>query len=75
MSATPFTRPTILAAVTFLNARLAQADFNHLALHLGLENEIPSDTTLSVAKKSTAIWAIKASRAYEHSSGAPELRG
>jgi hypothetical protein len=40
MSDVPFTRPTILAAVAFLNARLTQAGFNHIVLRLGLENEI-----------------------------------
>ena len=47
MSAAPFTRPTILAAIAFL-ARLTQAAFNHLVLRLGLESEIPSDTSLRV---------------------------
>jgi hypothetical protein len=57
MSAAPFTRPTILAAVAFL-ARLTQAAFNHLVLRLGLESEIPSDTSLSISKKADLLGRI-----------------
>jgi hypothetical protein len=51
MRTTPFTRPTIIAAVEFLGERHSQARFNQMALRLGLENEIPSRTDLSVSKK------------------------
>src|SRR5580658_5012275 len=50
-----FTRPTIVAAVALLSDRLTQAAFNHMVLRIGLENEIPSDTTLSVAKKADRL--------------------
>jgi len=47
---TPFTRPTVVAAVEFLE-RHSQASFDQLVLRLALENEIPSGAGLSVAKK------------------------
>ena len=52
MTAVPFTRPTIIAAVAFL-AKIYQAPFNHMVLRLGLEDEIASDAAISVAKKAT----------------------
>jgi hypothetical protein len=58
MSDVPFTRPTLIAAVTFLNGRLNQAAFNHMVLRIGLENDIPSDTGLSVAKKADLLGRI-----------------
>ncbi len=58
MPALHFTRPTIVAAVALLSDRLTQAAFNHMVLRIGLENEIPSDTTLSVAKKADRLGRI-----------------
>jgi hypothetical protein len=52
-----FTRPTIAAAVALLS-RFTQAAFNHMVLRIGLENDIPSDTTLSVAKKADRLGRI-----------------
>lgn len=50
MRSAPFTRPTLLAAVELLELH-SQARFNQMVLRLGLEDEISSSTTLSVAKK------------------------
>lgn len=50
MRETPFTRPTIIAAVELLE-RHGQASFDQLVLRIELENEIPPGTTLSVGKK------------------------
>jgi hypothetical protein len=65
MSEVPFTRPTLIAAAIFLNARLNQAAFNHMVLRIGLENEIPSDTDLSVAKKADLLGRIVVQRPTE----------
>lgn len=62
MSDVPFTRPTIIAAVAFLNERLTQAAFNHMVLRIGLENDIPSDTGQSVAKKADRLGRIVVQR-------------
>ena len=62
MSVVPFTCPTIVAAASFLNERLGQASFNHMVLRLGLENEIPSDTGMSVAKKADVLCRIVVQR-------------
>ncbi len=40
-----FSRPTILAAVDLLKAHFSQAQFDQLALRLGLENEVVAETT------------------------------
>jgi hypothetical protein len=61
MTAVPFTRPTIIAAVAFL-MKLNQAPFNHMVLRLGLENEITSDTAISVAKKADLLGRIVVQR-------------
>lgn len=61
MPAVPFTRPTIVAAVTFL-AKIYQAPFNHMVLRLGLEDEIASDTAISVAKKADVLGRIVVQR-------------
>jgi len=61
----PFTRPTIVAAVSFLSDRLGQAAFNHMVLRLGLESDIPSDTTISVAKKADRLGRIAVQRTDE----------
>jgi hypothetical protein len=47
---TPFTRPTVIAAVELLE-RHSQASFDQLVLRLELEDAIPVGTALSVAKK------------------------
>jgi hypothetical protein len=61
----PFTRPTIVAAVSFLSDRLGQAAFNHMVLRLGLESDIPSDTTIKVAKKADRLGRIAVQRTDE----------
>jgi hypothetical protein len=58
MPAVPFTRPTIIAAVALIDRSLSQASFNHLVLRLGLENEITSDTSISVSKKADKLGRI-----------------
>lgn len=58
MTAVPFTRPTIIAAVALLDKRLSQASFNHLVLRLGLDDDIPSDTDISVSKKADKLGRI-----------------
>lgn len=50
-----FTRPTLLAAIELLEARLSQAKFNQLVLRLGLEHSIPDDTSVSVGKKAAQL--------------------
>lgn len=50
-----FTRPTVAAAVALLDARLSQAKFDHAVLRLGLEQQIPSDTSISVSKKAAQL--------------------
>jgi hypothetical protein len=50
MRAAPFTRPTLLAAVELLELH-SQARFNQAVLRLGLEDEVPQGTDLSVGKK------------------------
>jgi|ERR1043165_1494787 hypothetical protein len=46
----PFTRPTILAAIEFLESH-TQAGFDQMVLRLGREADIPARTDLSVRKK------------------------
>jgi hypothetical protein len=62
MTAVPFTRPTIIAAVALIDRSLSQAAFNHLVLRLGLENEITSDTAISVSKKADKLGRIVVQR-------------
>lgn len=50
MRSVPFTRPTLIAAVELLEQH-SQARFNQMVLRLGLEDEISSSTSLSVANK------------------------
>ncbi|MFK2904951.1 hypothetical protein ISP17_13400 [Dyella ginsengisoli] len=50
MRVAPFTRPTLLAAVELLELH-SQARFNQAVLRLGLEDEVPQGTDLSVGKK------------------------
>lgn len=61
MTAVPFTRPTVISAVAFLT-KMYQAPFNHMVLRLGLENEITSDTAISVAKKAGLLGRIVVQR-------------
>jgi hypothetical protein len=58
MIAVPFTRPTIIAAVALIDRSLSQASFNHLVLRLGLENDITSNTNISVSKKADVLGRI-----------------
>jgi hypothetical protein len=53
----PFTRPTLVAAVELLE-RHSQARFNQVVLRLGLEDEIPSSTELSVVTKCDLLGRI-----------------
>ena len=62
MTAVPFTRATIIAAVALIDRSLSQASFNHLVLRLGLENEITSDTAISVSKKADKLGRIVVQR-------------
>ena len=52
-----FTRPTMIAAVELME-EYTQARFNQMVLRLGLEADIPSDSTLSVAKKCDLLGRI-----------------
>jgi hypothetical protein len=61
MRSAPFTRPTLIAAVELLEQN-SQARFNQLVLRLGLEDEISSTTTLSVAKKCDLLGRIVVQR-------------
>jgi hypothetical protein len=61
MHHTPFTRPTIIAAVELLEGH-SQARFNQMVLRLGLEEEVPSSSTLSVAKKCDLVGRIVVQR-------------
>jgi hypothetical protein len=58
----PFTRPTLIAAVELLEQH-SQARFNQVVLRLGLEEEIPSNTAVSVAKKCDLLGRIVVQRA------------
>jgi hypothetical protein len=62
MRSAPFTRPTLIAAVELLEQN-SQARFNQVVLRLGLEDEITSSTTLSVAKKCDLLGRIVVQRA------------
>ena len=48
MRTRPLSRPTLIAAVELLEGH-SQARFNQMVLRLGLEDEIDSGTTVSVA--------------------------
>ncbi len=61
MRAKPFSRPTLIAAVELLEQH-SQARFNQVVLRLGLENDIDSDTGLSVAKKCDLLGRIVVQR-------------
>lgn len=64
MRSSPFTRPTLIAAVELLEQH-TQARFNQVVLRLGLENEISSSTNISVAKKCDLLGRI----VVQHSDG------
>lgn len=61
MRTAPFTRPTLIAAVELLEQH-SQARFNQVVLRLGLEDEITSSTSLSVAKKCDLLGRIVVQR-------------
>jgi hypothetical protein len=61
MRAKPFSRPTLIAAVELLEHH-TQARFNQMVLRLELEDEIGSETALSVAKKCDALGRIVVQR-------------
>jgi hypothetical protein len=62
MRSAPFTRPTLLAAVELLEQN-SQARFNQMVLRLGLEDEISSSTSLSVANKCALLGRVVVQRA------------
>jgi hypothetical protein len=55
MRSQPFSKPTLLAAVDLLDSRLSQARFNQLLIRLGMEDIVPLDTNVSVAKKAALL--------------------
>ncbi len=61
MRPAPFTRPTLIAAVELLED-LSQARFNQMVLRLGLEEEITSSASLSVAAKCDLLGRILVQR-------------
>lgn len=55
----PFTRPTIVAANEFISeAAQRHTEINKIVLRLGLESEIPTDTTLGIEKKCDRLGRI-----------------
>jgi hypothetical protein len=64
MCTTPFTRPTVVAAVELLEQQ-SQASFNQMVLRLGSEQEIPSSTEQSVKKKCVLLGRIVMQRPTE----------
>lgn len=62
----PFTRPTIVAANELLaHAARTHTEINKLVLRLGLEAEIPDDTSLGIEKKCDRLGRIVLARAGE----------
>lgn len=61
-----FTRPTILAAIAMLQARLSQAKFDHVVLRLAQERHISSDTSISVPKKAAQLGRLILANGAEH---------
>lgn len=61
MRTMPFTRPTLIAAVELLEGH-SQGRFNQMVLRLGLEDDIPSSTGLSVTKKCDLLGRIVVQR-------------
>jgi hypothetical protein len=64
MCTTPFTRPTVVAAVELLEQQ-SQASFNQMVLRLGIEQEIPSSMEQSVKKKCVLLGRIVMQRPTE----------
>lgn len=64
MRPTPFTRPTLLAAVELLE-RHTQASFDQMTLRLGMENEVSDGSGISVGKKVGQLGRIVVQRASE----------
>jgi hypothetical protein len=64
MRTTPFTRPTVVAAVELLDQH-TQASFDQMVIRLGLEGEISSGTALSVKKKCALLSRIVVQRPTE----------
>lgn len=61
MRHTPFTRPTLIAAVEMLE-RHTQASFDQMVLRLGLEDEVSAGAGLSVAKKCSQVGRLVVQR-------------
>lgn len=55
MRTSPFTRPTVVAAIEFLEKRLTQAQFDQLVVRLGVDDAIPLGPAKSVAAKSALL--------------------
>lgn len=64
MRVTPFTRPTVLAAVELLELH-TQAQFNQMVLRLGLERELLARESLSVAAKCALLGRVVVERPTE----------
>ena len=62
MRSVPFTRPTLIAAVELLEQH-SQARFNQMILRLGLEDDVSSSTSISVANKCALLGRIIVQRA------------
>lgn len=62
MRSVPFTRPTLIAAIELLEQH-SHARFNQMVLRLGLEDEISSSTSLSIANKCALLGRIVMQRA------------
>lgn len=62
MRSAPFTRPTLVAAVELLELH-SQARFNQMVFRLGLEDEISSSTSISVANKCALLGRMVVQRA------------
>lgn len=71
MRSVPFARPTLIAAVELLEQH-SQARFSQLILRFGLEDEISSSTSLSVANKCALLGRIVVQR-YQHRSRSVSL--
>ena len=58
MNGVPFTRPTIVAAVAFIDGQLTQAAFDHMVLRLTLEDDIASDTRCRPECGWNSVWRV-----------------
>lgn len=63
MKTSPFTRPTIIAAIEFLGEILTQAKFSQLILRLGLDDQISMGSDKSLTAKSALLAMIVTQRA------------